>query len=64
MLIFGYNLVPFGSGIFWGCGYNLCFAVEPPRRGFFSGKMCISPNFGHVHFPKKCFFVKNLISGS
>ena len=36
-----------------GCGYNLCFAVEPPRRGFFFGKNSISLNFGHVHVSKK-----------
>ena len=31
-----------------GCVYNLCFAVEPPRRGFFSAKNNISLIFGHV----------------
>ena len=31
-----------------GCVYNLCFAVEPPRRGFFSAKNSISLIFGHV----------------
>ena len=27
---------------------NLCFAVEPPRRGFFSARNNISLIFGHV----------------
>ena len=31
-----------------GCVGNLCFAAEPPRRGFFSAKNKISLIFGHV----------------
>ena len=31
-----------------GCVYNHCFAVEPPRSGFFSAKNNISLIFGHV----------------
>ena len=41
--------------------YNLCFAVEPPRRGFFLAKKSISRNFGHGHFSKKSVLVKNSI---
>ena len=37
-----------------GYVYNLCFAVEPPRRGFFLAKNCISQNFGHCQRPNLC----------
>ena len=38
----------FWIGDMSGCVYNLCFAVEPPRRGFFSARNNISLIFGHV----------------
>ena len=40
-----------------GCVYNLCFAVEPPRRGFFSAKNNISPIFGHVQSQEIALFL-------
>ena len=37
--------------------YNLCFAVEPPRRGFFSAKNNISLIFGHVQSQEIALFL-------
>ena len=37
--------------------YNLCFAVEPPRRGFFSAKNNISLMFGHVQSQEIALFL-------
>ncbi len=46
-----------------GCVYNLCFAVEPPRRGFFLAKKSIFRNFGHGHFSKNEFSSKTRFLG-
>ena len=35
MEVWGHNLGPGWIGGMSGCGYNLCFAVEPPRSFFF-----------------------------
>ena len=37
--------------------YNLCFAVEPPRKGFFSAKNKISQIFGHVQSQEIALFL-------
>ena len=39
-------------------GYNLCFAVEPPRRFFSSGQK--NPNFWTLPFFKKVSFRRKL----
>ena len=55
MPMFSYNLGPGWIGDMSGCGYNLCFAVEPPRS-FCFGKNNIFLNSGHAHVRNKVDF--------
>ena len=55
MTIFDRN----GSGLSGQYGYNLCVAVEPPRR-LFSAKKVQFPNCWTWSFSKKCVFVEKL----
>ena len=62
MFILGYDLGPGWIGDVSGCGYNLCFAVEPPRRGFCFDKTYNFPKLWTC--PPKKVYVKPFISGS
>ena len=54
--ILGYNLGPGGIGGMSGCGYNHCFAVEPPHS-FCFGKTNMFLCVGHAHVSKKWFSI-------